>query len=297
MEGDWPGAYRLLDQSSATDTNGSASAGEPQASSSATASESWRAWVRTGTPPAPVDRRRVRGGHRGLKKMLIDGLNGGKDPQPWKDFSSAMVRQAVGEAMSALPSEHRQVVKLAYFGGLTNREIAAQLGLTLSGVRRRLRQALATVSEYVEHGREFGRRAAYAFVLWLAGRSLARSGHRPSEPLGEHLVRAAAVVAAGATAAAVIASHPASPAQLTQVDRGGGASPAATAQPSLVHEVEVPATTAALPTPSSVGDLSSTVSVVTSAAPWLPVQVPAPPQIVVPPIPTPPPPPLPKLTP
>ena len=293
MEGDWPGAYRLLDQSSGTDTNGSASAGEPQASSSATASESWRAWVRTGTPPAPVDRRRVRGGHRGLKKILIDGLNGGKNPQPWKDFSSAMVRHAVGEAMSSLPSEHRQVVKLAYFGGLTNREIAAQLGLTLSGVRRRLRQALATVSEYVEHGREFGRRAAFAFVLWLTGRSLVRSGHRPLEPLGEHLVRAAAVVAAGATAAAVIASHPASPAQLTQVDRGAGAAPAATAQPSLVHEVEAPATTAALPTPPSVGDLSSTVGGVTSAVPSLPVQVPVPPQIVVPPIPTPPP--LPKL--
>jgi DNA-binding CsgD family transcriptional regulator len=230
-----------------------------------------------------------------LKKMMIEGLNGGHGPQPWQGFSTAMVRQAVREAMSSLTSEHRQVVKLAYFGGLTNHQIAEQLGLSVGGVRRRLRQALETVSEYVERGGKIGRRTAYALVLWLAGRSLADSGQRSSGPLGENLVRAAAVVVAGATAAAVIASHPASPAQLTQVDRGGGVAPGAAAQPSLVQIVEAPAASADGALPSSIGDVSSTVSDVSTTAPSLPVEVSVPLQLVVPPIPTPTPPTLPKI--
>lgn len=291
MVADWPGADRLLGHSSGTGGNGSSTLDSTEAPEPASVSESWRAWVRTGKPRAPVDRRRVRGEHRGLKKMLIEGLNGGNGPQPWKGFSSAMVRQAVGEAMGSLRSDDRQVVKLAYFGGLTNREIAEQLGLTVGAVRRRLRQALATVSEYVEGGRALGRRTVQALVLWLAGRSLADSGRRSSEPLGEHLVRAAAVVAAGATVAAVIASHPASPAQLTQVDRGAGAAPAAATEPSLVQH----AVGGALPSSSPVDDVTSTVSNAASVAPTLPVEVPVPPELVVPPIPTPTPPPLPKI--
>ena len=247
----------------------------------------------TGVPRAPVDRRRVRGEHRGLKKMLIEGLNSGKHPQPWKDFSSAMVRQAIGEAMNSLSPEHRQVVKLAYFGGMTNREIAAQLGLTVGGVRRRLRQGLAMVGEYVERGR----RAAYAFVLWLAGRSLAEGGQRSAVPLGDHLVRAAAVVVAGATAAAVIASHPASPAQLTQVDRGGAGAPATATQGGLVQSADMPAAPVdvGLPASSPVDDVSSTTSKVTSTVPAGPIKVDLPVQLAVPPLPKAPLPALPKI--
>ena len=123
----------------------------------------------TGNRAAGADRRRVRGAHRGLKKILIEGMaEGGEHSRPWRDFSGAMVRQAVNEALHQLPPDHEQVVKLAYFGGLSNREIAQRLGLSVGGVQRRLRLALARVSEHVEHGR----RALIALIGWLAARQL-----------------------------------------------------------------------------------------------------------------------------
>jgi len=137
------------------------------------AGDSWRSWLMTGSRGTAADRRRVRGAHRGLKKILIEGMaNGGDHGQPWKDFSGAMVRQAVSEALHQLPPDHEQVVKLAYFGGLSNREIAQRLGLSVGGVQRRLRLALARVSEHIEHGRAGGRRALIALMGWLAARQL-----------------------------------------------------------------------------------------------------------------------------
>ena len=120
-------------------------------------SDSWRTWVMTGARKGPTDHRRVRGAHRGLKKMLVEGLNGGEHKHPWQDFSSAMIRQSVDHAVNSLPDEQKQAVKLAYFGGLSNREIASRLGIPVGGVRRCLRQALAAVSDYVERGQMAGR--------------------------------------------------------------------------------------------------------------------------------------------
>lgn len=72
-----------------------------------------------------------------------------------------MIRHAVDEAMRTLRPEDKQVVKLAYFGGYSDRAIAQQVGLTEGTVQRRLRRALAVISEYVQHWRTLGRRAVY----------------------------------------------------------------------------------------------------------------------------------------
>src|ERR1700737_902076 len=107
------------------------------------ANDSWRTWLMTGSRRTPVDRRRLRGAHRGLKKMLIEGMsNGGDKPHAWKEFSGAMIRHAVDEALRALPLQDKELVKLAYFGGLSNREIAQNIGLTEATVQRRLRRAI-----------------------------------------------------------------------------------------------------------------------------------------------------------
>src|SRR5580704_15860864 len=148
-----------------------APAGESQVPTAA--SSSWRTWLMTGTRRGPIYRRRVRGAHKGLKRMLVEGMGEHGDPHgSWRGFSGAMVRQAVGEAVSSLPPRERQLIKLAYFSDLSNREIAQGLGITLSSVERGLRQAIARVSEQVERGRVAGRRAIYALAMFLGGRWL-----------------------------------------------------------------------------------------------------------------------------
>jgi DNA-directed RNA polymerase specialized sigma24 family protein len=170
-----------------------------------TASESWRSWLMTGVRSGPIYRRRVRGANKGLKRMLVEGMtDSGDQTQTWKRFSGAMVRQAVDEAVSSLPPRQKQLIKLAYFSDLSNREIALGLGITLSSVERGLREAIARVSEYVERGKGVGRKAIYAIGLFLAGRQMIRAG---------------VIVVATATAGAVVSAQPTSPAQLVPVER------------------------------------------------------------------------------
>ena len=115
------------------------------------AAESWRSWLVTGSRARGADPRRVRGAHRGLKKMLIEGVaDGGHHPESWRHFSGAMVRLAINDALNSLPSEQTRVVWLAYFAGMSNREIARQLGLSVGGVQRRLKVALARIAEHIE---------------------------------------------------------------------------------------------------------------------------------------------------
>src|SRR6267378_2238772 len=219
--------------------------------------DTWRTWLMTGARRTPIDRRRMRGAHKGLKKMLIEGMSNGEErPHAWKDFSGAMIRHAVDDALRSLPSEDKQVVKLAYFGGLSNREIALEVGLTEATVQRRLRRALATISEHIQHGRALGRRAMYAVTIWLSGRWLSDSAH--------HFAQAAVV----AGTAAIIVAQPAT-APVT-VPRDGHAPPATNAHPVTV----VPP----IPSPSAVASMAVPVAV---PAAQLPVAVP----VKIPPVP------------
>ncbi len=187
-----------------------------------TASSSWRTWLMTGTRRAPIYRRRVRGAHKGLKRMLVEGMaDGVEGHNTWKSFSGALVRQAVGEAVSSLPPRQKQLIKLAYFSDLSNREIAQGLGITLSSVERGLRQAIANVSEHVERGRNAGRRALYALAMFLGGRWLS-DAHRA--------IKVGTVVLVTASAGAVLSVQPAVPAHSSQVQMGS-APPATSSKP------------------------------------------------------------------
>lgn len=225
--------------------------------------DAWRTWLMTGVRRDRVDRRRMRGANKGLKQMLLEGMRNGDDrPHAWKDFSGAMIRHAVDEAMRGLPHDDNQVVKLAYFGGYSNREIASEVGLTEGTVQRRLRRALAAISEHVQHGRTQARRAMYALMIWLSGRWL----HRLGDVGAHHVVQAAVVLSAAviivaqqpadagpsralpAQSGAKVTAPVAPPISSSAVPAENGRLPAVQ-PPALNVPVQVPVTVPALPSP------------------------------------------------
>jgi DNA-directed RNA polymerase specialized sigma24 family protein len=250
----------------------------------AATSDSWRSWLMTGVRRAPVARRRVRGAHKGLKKILVEGTtNGGEGQHPWKDFSGVMVRQAVDEAVNALPAEQKHMVKLAYFAGLTNREIGDRLGLSVAAVETRLRKALSTVSDHIERGRATGRRAVFSVVMMLPNRLF---GGAP-RPAIDHLMQAGIMAGAGVAVVAVLALQHAAPAQVIQIERGGTPQ-ARAAQPQLVGHVAT-----ALPqkaeSSSIAGSALQVAPIAGAAVRKAPSLAPLPVRIKLPPLPSPPP--------
>ena len=262
------------------------------------ASSSWRTWLMTGIRQGPIYRRRVRGAHKGLKRMLVEGMGDGADGHTrWRGFSGAMVRQAVAEAVGSLPPRQRQLIKLAYFSDLSNREIAQGLGITLSSVERGLRQAIARVSEQVGRGGAAGRRAIYALAMFLGGRWLSQA-HVATGASAPQWVKAGTLVLATAAAGALLAAHPTSPAPPAHIEQASvpvvGSAPADQVSPrqvgSIRHATEGVAHSAEASVPSVAGIevAPPTVEVPTVT---LPVHVTVPPlpvHVTVPPLPVPP---------
>lgn len=65
------------------------------------------------------------------------------------------VHREVHAALAALPAEQRRLVTLAYFEGLTHREIAKRTGQPLGTVKTRLRMAHQKLSEALGHVRDW----------------------------------------------------------------------------------------------------------------------------------------------
>ena len=190
----------------------------------AATAESWRTWMMTGAITTAVSRRRMRGAHAGLKKILVEGRSNGNG-HGWDDFSGAMLRHNVDDAIRSLSPEEMQVLKLAYFGGYSNRQIAREVGVREWTVKRRLTRALHALSEHLEYGRAIGRRVVYAILLFLSGKWLS--------DVAQNTWQAAAV----AGVAVVIATGPTP-------------SPATTTAPPQSHQTA--ASTHAAPSPAPV---------------------------------------------
>lgn len=216
----------------------------------AVASDSWRTWLMTGLRKGPFDRRRIRGDHKGLKKMMIEGTSAPGDlPQPWNDFSGAMVRQSVDEALNSLPPGHKQAVKLAYFGGMTNEAIAKHLGVGTGVVRKRLREALAVVSAHIETGAALGRKVVYGIAALAAVRWTIDFLRRLPLPSTDQVAQGAVVLACGVVTASVLSTSSPSPAQLTQADQVQITVPAA-GLPITVPRSPLKQVTGSVPIPS-----------------------------------------------
>lgn len=60
------------------------------------------------------------------------------------------VRDQIVRAFAALPASHRHIIELAYFGGLTHREIAELQGLPVDTVKTRLRLGMRELREQLD---------------------------------------------------------------------------------------------------------------------------------------------------
>lgn len=88
----------------------------------------------------------LRGPGRHADRVLPLELAGGPEPvagdDPEREALAAIEGHRVRAALAALPPEQRSVVELAYFAGLSHREVAAKTGVPLGTVKSRMRLAL-----------------------------------------------------------------------------------------------------------------------------------------------------------
>ena len=111
---------------------------------------SLRAWLITAVRNRSIDTIRGRGAHERQERELKPELQAtGPSSDPWREVSLSLERTAVREALSSLPLVQRQTVELAYFGGLSQQEIAEMTGVPLSTVKGRIRIALEKLSTYL----------------------------------------------------------------------------------------------------------------------------------------------------
>ena len=79
-----------------------------------------------------------------------DGAGLPSAPDVWPEVARASDRDAVLAAIAQLPPEQRAVIELAYFGGLTQTEIARQAAIPLGTVKSRSRLGLRQLRRLLE---------------------------------------------------------------------------------------------------------------------------------------------------
>ena len=82
-------------------------------------------------------RRRARPVTQPHEEELLSGL--ASDHNPWPDTQDAFERARVREALQQIPTEQRIVIELAFWGGMSQQEIALHCHSPLGTVKTRLR--------------------------------------------------------------------------------------------------------------------------------------------------------------
>jgi RNA polymerase sigma-70 factor (ECF subfamily) len=101
-------------------------------------------WLATIARTRALDLVRARGRRsRVLERAALFSEEGAAAELPDRGVERAETRTIVTRALAALSAPQRRAIELAYFGGLTQSEIAAQLGEPLGTVKTRIRDGMA----------------------------------------------------------------------------------------------------------------------------------------------------------
>lgn len=110
------------------------------------------AWVSTIARTRAIDRLRSKGtSDRTAQAAAEDVSSAPQQPAtPLEEASTRREREVIQKALAELPPEQREVIELAYFRGLTQREIAEQTGQPLGTVKSRVRLGMDRLGQLLE---------------------------------------------------------------------------------------------------------------------------------------------------
>jgi RNA polymerase sigma factor (sigma-70 family) len=103
-----------------------------------------RSWLLTIVRNGAVDRRRGRHA-RALQDAALDDVAfrlATPGEETFDTVATSVEAERVRDALATLPSDQREAIELAYFGGLTHQEIAQRTGAPLGTIKGRMRLGL-----------------------------------------------------------------------------------------------------------------------------------------------------------
>jgi len=117
-----------------------------RASTFDTSRGSVRPWLLTIVHHCAIDLLRRRAGAPPVVAGLDEMADRQAVPDAWGEVSGRIESERVRTAVETLPGEQRRAIEMAFFEGLTHREIAERDGLPLGTVKGRLRLGLKRLS-------------------------------------------------------------------------------------------------------------------------------------------------------
>ena len=105
-----------------------------------------RSWLLTIVHHCAIDLLRRRAGAPPVVAGLDEMADRRSVPDAWSEVSGRIESERVRTAVETLPGEQRRAIEMAFFDGLTHREIAERDGLPLGTVKGRLRLGLKRLS-------------------------------------------------------------------------------------------------------------------------------------------------------
>ena len=104
-------------------------------------------WIAAMARSRAIDRLRERTRSENTLRALASEPPRDPDPPPSESAARQQERTRVRAALAALPAEQRRTVELAYFGGLTQSEIARATGDALGTVKTRIRLGMEKLAD------------------------------------------------------------------------------------------------------------------------------------------------------